>query len=1417
MISGLRLILVQLSLIISISCELSTPEKWENTIESTIEDLIVSNETRQLISTVMSDRPVIDETSLPPSQRIPDTSETPLTTDFTTTSPPRELTTALTVEDMLITVVQSKNDISEETSVSTSASTLIPESSSDIGPSVTPPSIDSKDFLSEIGKTTVPSTYHWGITNIVEKKIKIFNGIEETDPATIEECKVSVLSESEDYNDARDSSMIVERAGDGSSDPTITNVTETSLTVAWKAPSSNITVLYYIVGWGRSGGSGQTECRSSNETFNHTITDLQPCTKYDIRVTPYTKNGKEQQRLASDSTKLKVEKDSLNLKVSASGTDWLKISWNLPNNDCVDKYIVGRCDSNNCTSVDVTETSYNATDLFPCTKYNFTVSVHGKSSVEYGSTSIDSETNFLQPQQPSPAWSEAGNQSLKVFWTFPIGTTCVKHYRVTLPLSGNSVKTQNITGNETLIDSLQSCRVYEITITPVTNYNESTSAVFQSNRTFPAVLNPPVLPRVHIATNHSIAMSWRVYTNDDNNCENTTLIFRCNFTQVRGYGYEGLNGTTEKIIVNGTKSVLERVQIDDLSPFTLYSCYASARNSQGVSDESAEVSAETAEEVPSPPMNLSSSDLKDTKFILNWKAPTKLPGTLVGFEIKLIIWSPNIIIPAWCEEQKETSDTISNINGKVFSYKYENAIPFSTHKTKIRAKTNAGWGNWSEEIFVETRPGAPGPVSFLNYSIVPNTDDPDILDFTLSWGKPCSIHGERIEYYNVTANGERRNYKPHNFTEVIEINRPDCKDDICTKKLKLWEEYKYVFNITGKGKDCSRLGEPYSLTAIFPAGIPPLPEENYTAQITIDPYKARRTTTTAAILLPVFSDTYGKIHCYAIIVAKSGYNNMTHGRNDRINGEWPNTPSWLESKSEDFRIPYQAIKFCDGDPSYIVDYGNLKAVKYILGDDTEHCPKLSSNSGQRSYCNGPLEPDTWYDVRMRAFTNGGYRDSTIFTVKTNAEMRVAEVIGIIFGILFLGILTTLMLLVRKCSVRAVVRRFLHSDMPGSPVPAPFTRRKFITHCQQLADNPGKLSNEFQLLQTLSVDLQMPTNAACLQANRKKNRYTDILPYDFSRVKLEQIDTDPNSDYINASFIKGCSGEEEYIACQGPKEETTYDFWRMIDQYDVKLIVMLTQLMEKNKDKCHQYFPTMKETFTYENMSIRCTTEFDYRTYTQRTLVLQKENEKRTITHLHFKDWPDHDVPEDFDPMINFCQIIRRYITANPGLAVVHCSAGIGRTGTLIAIDILLQHIKENRKLDVFGTVYRLRHHRINMVQRESQYAYIYNCIRQVLKNPYFSKTYKPPSVDPITDVNGKRKEPAITNLVSSLETLRYNTLDYPIHEIEKEGKSSTSSLDDSDESSNSFYENLQPINRSKSVHIVNEDPTVTEKLLDTSL
>ncbi|KAI4481601.1 hypothetical protein M0802_013899 [Mischocyttarus mexicanus] len=616
--------------------------------------------------------------------------------------------------------------------------------------------------------------------------------------------------------------------------------------------------------------------------------------------------------------------------------------------------------------------------------------------------------------------------------------------------------------------------------------------------------------------------------------------------------------------------------------------------------------------------------------------------------------------------------------------------------------------------------------------------------FTFILEKPTYLPGVLIEFQI-------------KFTWNKLSERPDSSTDSISGIV-------IIGNITGTSFEYSK-GKPYrnytatvkarsaagwsndsnTVTFVTQPGIPLEPNEEYIKSITIDAYKARRSTTSVTVLLPLFSDDNGEIKYYAIMVSKKGYNPALKDKFNLTQYGWPNVSSWKESMKNDFSISYQATRpRWQPYPNYTADYGHIKAVKYVIGEDTT-CEEISSNTNGRLYCNGPLKSDTWYDVRMRAFTSGGFMDSPAFLIKTNAELDVGAVIGIVLGILFLGILTTTMLLVRKCSPYTIFRQFLNSDMPGSPLPTPFTRKKFLAHCQELIDNPGKLSNEFRLLQTLSVDLQMPTNTACLQANRKKNRYSDILPYDFSRVKLEVIDNDPNTDYINASFIKGYSGEDEYIACQGPKEDTTYDFWRMIDQYEINIIVMLTQLVEKDKIKCHQYYPTIRETFEYENITIRCKSELDFRTYTQRTLILQKENKKKMITHFHFKDWPDHDVPEDFDSMINFCQILRRNIGTNKGFVVVHCSAGIGRTGTLIAIDILLQYLRDNRKLDVFGTVYRLRHNRINMVQRESQYTYIYNCLMQVLKNPYFLKTYKPPPVDPVHDNNSKGASEAINS------------------------------------------------------------------------
>ncbi|XP_033177215.1 tyrosine-protein phosphatase 10D isoform X2 [Bombus impatiens] len=1111
--------------------------------------------------------------------------------------------------------------------------------------------------------------------------------------------------------------------------------------LSWEPPCDNITSeLFYTIDICLD--SNQL-CFSRNRTIvkdtQYNATDLEPCNNYTFIVKAIDKDLNSTGVIVTGATSSNItEIGDIQKLVAHTASSTIKLSWKSPGDypTCVNHYLVAQCLKNICNNASITTEEYISSNLEPCEEYFFIIKAVSINNKQSNGVDITLKTNSPKSSRPQNPTVEANAFSLVIHWEPPeIGAKCIKYYRVTID---PQPKTEQVTGINVTISDLYACTPYCIYINAVDEDNNDGEMITIDTRTASTVSKSPILNmKEPIVTTHDIMLSWKI-EKGNSNCTLTSLKAMCNATMTNGHGYEVKNGEAEVHIDSHiqdeyfTNSIIKNV-----SPFTTYICWAYVLNEAGNSELSKLISVTTSEDIPSAPF-LNVTNITYSQFIFVWEPPSYLAGNLHEFEL---VFEGEICfyMPDWCKPV--TLKTIKHFNGSTFIFEYLNATAFTYYTAKIKARTSAGWGSYNNDLVLfKTPAGVPGMVSNFSYSIVNNENNKNVLNTILTWGIPCSLNGI-LEYFNVFVDGIRTNYEPHSFT--LQFLSNDVKNDTVITNLKeLKAEYNYIIKVVTKVQGVQDFGIPAFKNISYPAGIPPQPDEDYIKSITIDPASARRTTTTATLLLPLFPNTNGDIIYYSIIVSRMNYNipssirfNMTNNTNHIL---WPNISSWKEAMLQDFTIPYQATRLCwNPYPNSVADYGDMEAVKYTLGENT-NCKEISSNTNKRIYCNGPLKPNTWYHVRMRAFTRGGYSDSTTFLIKTNAEIDIVLVSGVVFGILFLGILSTIMLLFRKCSIRAILRRFLHSDMSGSPVPTPFSKKKFITHCQQFIDNPGKLSNEFQLLQTLSIDLQMPTNTACLQANKKKNRYSDILPYDFSRVKLEVIENDPNTDYINASFIKGYSGENEYIACQGPKEETTFDFWRMIEQYDINVIVMLTELVEKDKEKCHQYFPTIRETFKYENLTIKCISELDYRSYTQRTLVLQKENKKRNITHLHFKQWPDHDVPEDFEPIIHFCQIVHRNVTGNKGYIVIHCSAGIGRTGTLIAIDIILQHLRDNKKLDVFGTVYRLRRDRINMVQKESQYAYIYNCTKQVLKNPYCLKNYKPPPMNPVYE-NTSRK------------------------------------------------------------------------------
>ncbi|MEE6462856.1 hypothetical protein FKM82_001739 [Ascaphus truei] len=257
--------------------------------------------------------------------------------------------------------------------------------------------------------------------------------------------------------------------------------------------------------------------------------------------------------------------------------------------------------------------------------------------------------------------------------------------------------------------------------------------------------------------------------------------------------------------------------------------------------------------------------------------------------------------------------------------------------------------------------------------------------------------------------------------------------------------------------------------------------------------------------------------------------------------------------------------------------------------------------------------------------------------------------------------------------------------------------------RRMADDNKMFREEFNALPACPI--QATCEAASKEENKEKNRYVNILPYDHSRLHLAPIEGVPDSDYINASFINGYQEKNKFVAAQGPKEETVNDYWRMIWEQNTATIVMVTNLKERKECKCAQYWPD-QGCWTYGNIRVSVEDMTVLVDYTVRKFCIQQVGDvtnkkpQRLVTQFHFTSWPDFGVP--FTP-IGMLKFLKKVKTCNPqyaGAIVVHCSAGVGRTGTFVVIDAMLDMMNSEKKVDVYGFVSRIRAQRCQMVQTD---------------------------------------------------------------------------------------------------------------------
>ncbi|XP_053400252.1 receptor-type tyrosine-protein phosphatase mu-like [Mercenaria mercenaria] len=260
----------------------------------------------------------------------------------------------------------------------------------------------------------------------------------------------------------------------------------------------------------------------------------------------------------------------------------------------------------------------------------------------------------------------------------------------------------------------------------------------------------------------------------------------------------------------------------------------------------------------------------------------------------------------------------------------------------------------------------------------------------------------------------------------------------------------------------------------------------------------------------------------------------------------------------------------------------------------------------------------------------------------------------------------------------------------------------------------------QEFQKLPSRLQHPTSFAKKPGNAGKSRYKVMYAYDHSRVVLKTLPGQPDSDYINAAFIRGHFKDNAYIAAQGPIDFTLDDFWRMIWEKDVYTIVMVTRLVEETKMKCVQYWPEAEDSIKYGEINILTESVDIFAEFTIRHIkVSHKDNPDnvRNVTQFHYTAWPDKDVPRSTTSLLHFWYQVRKHDGQKNHPWLVHCSAGVGRTGTFIALDILYDQGKDKGFVDVFGCVRDLRDQRVSMVQTKEQYRYLHNMLVEVLVLP----------------------------------------------------------------------------------------------------
>ncbi|XP_006197887.1 receptor-type tyrosine-protein phosphatase beta isoform X1 [Vicugna pacos] len=754
---------------------------------------------------------------------------------------------------------------------------------------------------------------------------------------------------------------------------------------------------------------------------------------------------------------------------------------------------------------------------------------------------------------------------------------------------------------------------------------------------------------------------------------------------------------------NGTKK--ENWKDKDLTEWRFHGLVPGRKYTLCVVTHSGDLSNQVTGEsrtAPSPPSLMSFADVANTSLAITWKGPPDWTD-YDDFELQ---WFPRDAITVFNPYSNRKSE------GRIVY----GLRPGRSYQFSVKTVSGDSWKTYSKPVFGSVRTK---PDKIQNLHCRPQNS----TAIACSWIPPDSdFDGYSIECRKMD-------------TQEVEFSRKLEKEKSLLNIMMLVPHKRYLVSI--KVQSAGMTSEVVEDSTITMIDRPPPPPPHI--RVNIKDVLISKSSINFTFNCSWFSDTNGAVKYFTVVVREAD-------GSDELKPEQQHPlPSYLEYRHNASIRVYQTDYFaskCAESPDSSSKSFNIK-----LGAEMESLGgKCDPN--QQKFCDGPLKPRTAYRISIRAFTQLFDEDLKEFTkplysdtffslpITTESEPLFGVIEGVSAGLFLIGMLVAVAALFicrRKAShgrERPSARLSIRRDRPLSvhlnlgqkghrKTSCPIKVNQFEGHFMKLqADSNYLLSKEYEDLK--DVGRNQSCDIALLPENRGKNRYSNILPYDASRVKLSNVDDDPCSDYINASYIPGNNFRREYIATQGPLPGTKDDFWEMAWEQNVHNIVMVTQCVEKGRVKCDHYWPADQDSLYYGDLILQMLSESVLPEWTIREFRICSEEQldvHRLIRHFHYTVWPDHGVPETTQSLIQFVRTVRDYINRTPGAGptVVHCSAGVGRTGTFIALDRILQQLDSKDSVDIYGAVHDLRLHRIHMVQTECQYVYLHQCVRDVLR------------------------------------------------------------------------------------------------------